>query len=77
MMWQDPVRSTGLLGPHQQWLREARLVWSGLEQRVDEERQRTGFAQPGKAKGGLSAGGKSLMAWVQGRCLCRALADEH
>lgn len=34
---------------------EAMPVLSGLEQRVVEERQRTGFAQPEKAKGGLTS----------------------
>lgn len=38
-----------------------------------------GFAQPGegKAKGGLIAACKSLMARVQGKGLCRTLTDEH
>lgn len=52
-------------------------MWSGLEQNMVEERQRTGFAQPGKAKGELTAAGRALMAWVQERCLCRALIDEN
>lgn len=37
---------------------------------------RVGFVQPRKAQGGLIAACKSLVAVVQGRCLCRVLVDE-